>query len=261
MNAHTDITNRLPLSSIRTDGGTQSRAQLYHAVVSDYIDTLGGGDEFPPVVVFFDGSEYWLADGFHRHAAYAGLARKEIPVDIRQGARRDAILHSVGANSVHGLRRTNEDKRRAVMVLLNDPEWGQWSNREISRQCRVSPGTVDKARLSLPKIGSDEPRAYINKHGNQSQMKTGEIGGNRPSLPPVPNREAASEPQPKSTPPKVMDPKALWIWGRLKDFERDGILTQSPEHLLNEMTQPMRDDVRRLLPLVREFIEDLETIA
>lgn len=263
MNAHADITNRLPLSSIRTDGGTQSRAQLYHAVVSDYIDTLGDGAEFPPVVVFFDGSEYWLADGFHRHAAYAGLARKEIPVDIHQGTRRDAILHSVGANSVHGLRRTNEDKRRAVMVLLNDPEWGQWSNREISRQCRVSPGTVDKARLSLPKIGSDEPRTYTNKHGTQSQMKTENIGGNRPAptRPPASNREPIIDPQPKPTQPKVMNPKALWLWGRLKDFERDNILSQSPDHLLSEMTEPMRADVRRLLPLVREFIEDLETLA
>ena len=55
-----------------------------------------------------------------------------------------------------------------------------------------------------------------------------------------------------------MDPKALWIWGRLKDFERDGMLTADPVHLIAEMTEPMRADVRRLLPLVRGFIEDLE---
>jgi hypothetical protein len=60
---------------------------------------------------------------------------------------------------------------------------------------------------------------------------------------------------------KTMDPKALWIWGRLKDFERDGILSADPERLLSEMTEPMRADVRRLLPLVRGFIEDLENIA
>lgn len=57
---------------------------------------------------------------------------------------------------------------------------------------------------------------------------------------------------------RVMDPKALWVWGRLKDFERDGILTADPSDLISEMTEPMRADVRRLLPLVRGFIEDLE---
>lgn len=58
-----------------------------------------------------------------------------------------------------------------------------------------------------------------------------------------------------------MDPKALWLWGRLKDFERDGIIRSNAKNLLSEMTEPMRADVRRLAPLVREFIEELEMIA
>ena len=60
---------------------------------------------------------------------------------------------------------------------------------------------------------------------------------------------------------KVMDPKALWLWGRLKDFEREGVLGRDPGALLSEMTEPMRADVRRLLPLVRGFIEELEVLA
>lgn len=67
--------------------------------------------------------------------------------------------------------------------------------------------------------------------------------------------------KPKAEPQKVMDPKALWLWGRLKDFERDGIIRSDAKHLLFEMTEPMRADVRRLAPLVREFIEELEMIA
>jgi branched-chain amino acid transport system substrate-binding protein len=43
----------------------------------------------------------------------------------------DAILYSVGANEMHGLRHTNEDKRRAVLTLLNDPGWSKWSDPEI----------------------------------------------------------------------------------------------------------------------------------
>ena len=39
-----------------------------------------------------------------------------------KGTQRDAILWSISANATHGLRRTNEDKRRAVTRLLQDPE-------------------------------------------------------------------------------------------------------------------------------------------
>lgn len=65
----------------------------------------------------------------------------------------------------------------------------------------------------------------------------------------------------KKRPRKVMNPKALWLWGRLKDFEREGILDKDPSELLAEMTEPMRADVRRILPMVREFIEDMECKA
>lgn len=65
--------------------------------------------------------------------------------------------------------------------------------------------------------------------------------------------------KPKAEPQKVMDQSALWLWGRLKDFERDGILSKEPAFLLSEMSDPMREDVRRLAPMVRYFLEQLET--
>lgn len=52
-----------------------------------------------------------------------------------------------------------------------------------------------------------------------------------------------------------MNPKALWLWGRLRDFERDGILSESPTSLLSEMTEAMQADVRRMVPLVIEWLE------
>jgi hypothetical protein len=69
-------------------------------------------------------------------------------------------------------------------------------------------------------------------------------------------REIVARPQPKQ-----MNPKALFVWGRLKDFEREGILDQDPASLLSEMTAPMREEVRRLVPRVREFLEELEIEA
>lgn len=138
---------------IKTNGGTQMRAGLNAETVGEYMQTLKDSDQawpFPPVVVFFDGTDYWLADGFHRVAAMRQLERTdEIPADVRVGDRRAAVLYAAGANAVHGLRRTNADKRRAVEVLLRDEEWAEWSNVEIARRCAVSESSVRNIRSEL----------------------------------------------------------------------------------------------------------------
>jgi hypothetical protein len=89
---------------------------------------------------------------------------------------RDAILFSVGANATHGHRRTNEDKRRAVLKLLNDREWSKWSDREIARQCSVGNKFVGDLRRSLTVFEHSETRAYTTKHGTVSTMDTSRIG-------------------------------------------------------------------------------------
>ncbi|MFI5011756.1 MAG: MT-A70 family methyltransferase [Hyphomicrobiales bacterium] len=165
----------LALSLIRIDGGTQPRSALYDNVVRDYADAMGAGAAFPPVIVFYDGRDHWLADGFHRHAAASSLGLVEIGADIRQGTRRDAILFSVGANAMHGLRRTNEDKRRAVKVLLADEEWSRWSDHEIARRCAVSHTFVGLLRPHITSNVASE-RIYVSKAGSVATMETAAIG-------------------------------------------------------------------------------------
>ena len=122
---------RLRLKEIRTDGGTQPRASINREAVAEYAEAMQEGAIFPPPTVFYDGADYWLADGFHRVAAAQAAGFDDVSIELRQGSRRDAVLFSVGVNSTHGLRRTNEDKRRAVMTLLNDPEWSKFTGREV----------------------------------------------------------------------------------------------------------------------------------
>lgn len=137
------------LDDIRTDGGTQPREYLNELVLSEYAESMTGGTVFPPVVIFFDGSHYWLADGFHRFFAAKKCGTRDLVADVQQGTRRDARLYAVGANATHGLRRTNADKRRAALTLLQDEEWQRWSNREIARQCGVTHTFVAKLRREL----------------------------------------------------------------------------------------------------------------
>ena len=140
------------IKAIRIDCGTQSREKLDQAVVEDYAEQMKEGQEFPPISVVHDGSEYYLSDGFHRILAAQKAGKASINCDVITGTLRDAILYSLSANSKHGKQRTIEDKRKVVMTMLEDFEWGDidaWSDREIARQCHVSQPFVSKLRASI----------------------------------------------------------------------------------------------------------------
>jgi len=167
---------RLEIARLRLDGGTQPRAKLDERVISEYAEDMRNGATFPPVDVFYDGVDYWLADGFHRVNAAVKADQLEIDARVHQGTRRDAVLYSAGVNAEHGLRRTNEDKRRAVVTLLKDQEWRQWADREIARKCKVHHSFVSKLRSSLATNASENERTYKSKHGTVTRMKTSRIG-------------------------------------------------------------------------------------
>jgi hypothetical protein len=144
-------TEMIDLSLINLYQSIQSRKGLNMQALVEYEEVWKSGKKFPPVDLYFDGQSYWVGDGFHRIKSRleANLRSNKIEAIVHQGSKRDAILHSVGANSNHGLRRTNEDKHHAVEILLKDEEWAQWSNREIARQCGVSHEFVANIRKQL----------------------------------------------------------------------------------------------------------------
>lgn len=173
-----EASERLPLVVIRMDGGTQPRSEINTDTVTEYAEAMRDGASFPPIDVYYDGQSYWLADGFHRVQAARQAELLDINALVHMGTQRDAILHSAGANGTHGLRRTNEDKRRAVTRLLKDEEWAKWSDREIARKCMVSNNFVSVVRRSLSPDDS-ENRTYTTKHGTTATMQTGNIGKTR----------------------------------------------------------------------------------
>lgn len=172
------MTSEVFVNSIKLDPRCQPRKQVDPDVIAEYCDAMRAGAIFPPVTVFDDGSDRFLADGFHRVHAARQSGAMTIQANVIEGTIRDAILHAVGANADHGLRRKNDDKRRAVETLLNDPEWSKWSNSEIARRCAVSDMTVHRIRESLQQSGSESSteRTYTTKHGTVATMKTGNIG-------------------------------------------------------------------------------------
>lgn len=132
------------------DRQVQMRTALNRIAIIDYAEAMDRGDKFPPPVVFWiPGQKRFVADGFHRILAYKRNGVKTVRCQIRCGTKRDAILYAAGCNRTHGVRRTNEDKRKAVLTFLGDKEWCKWADTVIARHAGVAAGTVTKYRAWL----------------------------------------------------------------------------------------------------------------
>lgn len=169
---------RIPIAQIRRDGGTFARKCLHQVTINEYARAMQQGTPFPAVVVFYDGKDYWLADGFHRVEAAVSIGFEQIEVDLKLGTQREAILYAVGANGTHGLKRTPADKRLGVTKLLLDEEWGKWSDRAIASSTATSHTFVAKVRKEVTGNVSSE-RVYVNKYGQTAKMKVSRIGTSR----------------------------------------------------------------------------------
>ncbi len=175
-------TKKINVSDITRDESTQMRVNgLDMTTVREYAEAMEGGAEFPPITVFFDGKKHWLSDGWHTTAAHekAYALVRPLPLivaNIKKGGLREAQLYATGANSSHGLRRTNADKRKSVLTLLRDDEWVGWSDGRIAQRAQVSQpfvsklrreieGLVDETPGSTQKVLSAKPAKRIGKDG------------------------------------------------------------------------------------------------
>lgn len=230
----------IELDKIRIDGGTQPRAKIDMEVVNDYSTSLELGANFPPIDVFFDGKEYWLADGFHRYHAARDVHVPELPATIHNGTVRDAILFSLGCNDRHGLRRTNEDKRHSVMTMLNDPEWSQWSDRTIADKCGVSNTFVGHLR--------SEKVSTVDTFSKPVEVKYTTSTGKTATMPVQPSKQkqqSAPAVATETSKPTKHEP----------EHERE----QEVEHAAPAKTWEVFDDITRLRQLIAKLHDNWVT--
>ena len=152
---------------IVVDPVLQSRAEITQEVIDEYAESMESGDEFPPISITFDGTNHYMTDGWHRYFAMKKLGVKTCKVVIKQGTFHDAFLASRGANTTHGLPRSQATKRKNVMDLLDDFEASGWSDRAIAKWTKVSHTLVASLRTTVP-----AEKKSISKDGNVFTRKT-----------------------------------------------------------------------------------------
>ncbi len=155
-------TRRVKLEDIDIYAGTQTRVATNDEAVSGYAEDMKQGAKFPPILLFFDGSKHYLADGFHRYLAAKRIEEPDILAEVQEGSRTDALVAALGANATNGLYRTNADKRHAAEIALE--EWPDRSNAYLADICRVSIEMIRRTRKSL---GLDMPDRVIGKDGKE----------------------------------------------------------------------------------------------
>ena len=197
---------RLKIEDLNTRN-LQTRAALNEDTVQDYADAMERGDKFPAVTVFTDGAEYYLADGFHRVEALRRIGKKAVVAELQDGNFKAALLYALKANSTHGLRRTNADKRHALEMAWNAREelfGGEPSIALLAETCGVSVATVKNFRAAnrvanlatLPPMrnannGAIPPKAEVS-------AKTPPVRGMNPAAPIKTGESERVVPQPKA---------------------------------------------------------------
>jgi len=252
----------LSIDLIITDAGTQMRAGTRHETVEEYkalfVDAKWPFDD--PLIVFNEGKSYWLADGFHRYyAAQQTKGRSSVACDIREGNLEDAQNFALSANSRHGLRRTNEDKRHAVRAALSMKRWEDKSNAMVAEACGVSDRFVAKIRKEIESSTPNGSELNSTATRKKPTKRVGKDGKKRSApKPKTHQREPGDESEPDGEDPVTEVPvdDTAWKVQRSKARKTAQALTRAVDDL-NEL-KVRRADHNRLVAISKEADAILE---
>lgn len=168
--------NLLAIDKIETS--IQPRYRMDQSVIDEYAEAMKAGSKFPPIDVFREnGSErYILVDGHHRLYAAMKNSRSKISANVHRGDKAAALHFALTANTEHGLRRSNADKRKIVLLAMNEPNYDSLSLREMGDLCRVSHELVRgiKQEINEKTDDLDDPEQPVEKKKPKNKKTNGE---------------------------------------------------------------------------------------
>lgn len=236
----------LNLGAVVLDPRLQSRTETNEQTIEDYSDAIKMGDEFPPLLVYFCGTHYWLVDGYHRYHAHKKAGKAGVTCDVVNGTFTDAVLKAASVNAKHGMRRTHADKRKAVMTLLDDFEWQRWSNIEIAEHCGVSQSFVSNLRADSGKTADTVKYKTATGKVMEKKKAPGRVA-KEPEL-----KEPAKQEQPKA---EEYDPRDELIEHLQKENDE---LTMNLALAHMGGTEEQKNETREIINALRETVRVLE---
>lgn len=150
------MSETVSLSALVRDRRLQCREGMNDDTIDEYAEAMKRGVPFPEVTAVRHKEQLLLVDGWHRARAAERAGFDTIEAEIIDGSWSLAVELAAAANAGHGLRRSNTDKRRAVLLLLEQPNLCQLGGRALG----------DKARVS---------HTFVNQIRREFGLKTGEV--------------------------------------------------------------------------------------
>ena len=146
-------------------------------------------------------------------------------------------------------------ERRAGELLREMKERGERQRQAQPVKLKSSGTTLNPAippKLSDLGITRDQSSKWQRLASVPAEKFEQAVNGNgpKPTTEGIINANSLCE----NPPPKTEDPDALWLWGRLRDFERNGILEREASELVTAMSDSQRDDCFRILPTVLAWL-------
>lgn len=138
-------------------------------------------------------------------------------------------------------------ERRAGELLRDMKETGQ---RDAGGRGKI--GSRDTTQLADLGITKDQSSKWQQLAAVPTEEFERAVNGDGPR----PTTEGIIHAHAPSTQTAIprMDPDALHFWGTLRDFERRELFAGSVNELVAHMTQSMRDDCRRLVPRLIDWL-------
>jgi hypothetical protein len=254
------------LERLTLDPALQPRKDMDPGLMQDYSERLREGDIFPPLVAYLDDDAVcWLSQGWHRYGAARLAQFLTFEVEVRLGSRRDAMLDSLASNRDHGLRRSNADKQRAVIAMVYDPEWSQWTDRKIANHIGVSQpmvtkyrsGPSDKDYQMAADDDADAPpiKRLIERGGQQYEMDVSRINSTprQPKLAEMLSRAGADDD------PRIQQSRRTEAWAIFVSRWYDGVSTlKELDVMLDGCDQDEQSRIAAFLRHARGFLDRIE---
>jgi uncharacterized ParB-like nuclease family protein len=192
----------------------QARAAMDADIVDEYAEAMADHVKFPPIEVREletpQQPRYIVTDGQHRVAAAKKIGQTEIIARVVPGTLKTALLDVLKANSTHGLRRTNADKRHALeMAWMHRREiWPREDGADpsvdvLAKACGVSRRTVIYFLSEQPV--QIAPVDTTDNVGGSNSSTLDNVQSSTPAAPQMPTRATPAQPaqtQPMPTMPR-----------------------------------------------------------
>ena len=179
-------------------------------------------------------------------------------VDEAKDIRDQAIALEVYAHQAHNV----EAERRACEIRLRAERKAGTLSAALekgagrpSKIIGVAPKITKADTLHAAGISNDQARKWEKLAAVPAEQFEQQLAD--PIQKPTTNGiiRAAAEPK-----PQPVSKDAIWLWGRLLDFERLELLPRSPADVMATMTPEMLDDVHTLAPRVTAWLQQIGKI-